>query len=384
MSTPLQRGATALWLVGLALAIVMALGWIEVFTHIDDEDMTAPLFIALVSVMITYGILGRVLVAQRPYGAVGWIFLAVSLLFGITFFGYSMVGWGEVAGYGLDLAVERLFGPLAPVAETLAPAAFLPALLGAVPVLALVFPDGHLPGPRWRWPAAVLGALTLVVTLATLFGSSADALLGPTIALGVVLGIASVIVRIRRGTPLERRQLAWFLAATAVSGTLMSTIIFGGPETSVVDIVAIASLGLLPLATTIAVLRYRLYEIDRIVSRTIAYVVITAILVGVFASAVLASQALLASVTGGDTIPVALSTLLVFALFQPVRRRVQAVVDRRFNRRRVDAQRSIDRYGRRLRDEVDLATVRDETLATVAHVVEPRTATLWVREVAVR
>ena len=126
-------------------------------------------------------------------------------------------------------------------------------------------------------------------------------------------------------------------------------------------------------------LRYRLYEIDRIVSRTIAYAVITAVLVGVFAGAVLASQALLADITGGDTIPVALSTLLVFALFQPLRRRVQEAVDRRFNRRRVDAQRAIDRYGRRLRDEVDLTTVRDETLGTVAHVVEPRSATLWVR-----
>jgi hypothetical protein len=379
MSGRLQQAAMALWAVSLGLAIVMALGWIEVFTQIDDDDMTVPLFVALVSVMVVYGILGRVLVAQRPHEAVGWVFLVVALLFGITFFCYSILGWSEVAGYGVQLTTVRLFGSLASIAATVAPAAFLPALLGAVPVLALVFPDGRLPGPRWRLPAALLGALTLAVTLATLSGSPADALFGPTIALGVALGIASVIVRVRRGTPLERRQLAWFLAATAVAGSLLSTIIFGGPETSVADIVAIASLGLLPLATTIAVLRYRLYEIDRIVSRTIAYAVITAILVGVFAGAVLASQALLAHVTGGDTIPVALSTLLVFALFQPLRRRVQAAVDRRFNRRRVDAQRSIDRYGRRLRDEVDLATVRGETLATVAHVVEPRSVTLWVR-----
>jgi hypothetical protein len=384
MKTSLQRAATALWLVSLGLAMVMALGWIEVFTHIDDQDMTAPLFVALVSVMVVYGILGRVLVAQRPREAVGWIFLVVSLLFGITFLGYSILGWSEVATYGFDLMTARLLTPLIPLAATVAPAAFLPAVLGAVPVLALVFPDGRLPGPRWRWPAGALGAMTLVVSLAALFGSGGDALRGPTIALGVVLGFASVIVRVRRGTPRERRQLAWFLAATAVSGCLLATIVFGDPETSVADIVAIASLGLLPLATTIAVLRYRLYEIDRIVSRSIAYAAITAILVVVFAGAVLASQALLAPVTGGDTIPVALSTLLVFALFQPLRRRVQSIVDRRFNRRRVDAQHAVDRYGLRLRDEVDLATVRDETLVTVAHVVEPRSASIWVREAAAR
>lgn len=379
MTTSLQRGATALWLVSLVLAIVIAFGWIEVYTHIDDDDMTGPLFVALVSIMVVYGTLGRVLVGQRPRQAVGWIFLVVSLLLGITFFSYSILGWSEVASYGVGLATVALFAPLIPIAATVAPAAFLPAILGAVPVLALVFPDGRLPGQRWRWPTAVLAVLTLVVVLATLLGSSAEALVGPTIALGVALGIASVIVRVRRGTPLERRQLAWFLAATAVSGGMLSTIVFGDPETSVADIIAIASLGLLPLATTIAVLRYRLYEIDRIVSRSIAYAVMTAVLVAVFAGAVLLSQAVLADLTGGDTIPVALSTLLVFALFQPLRRRIQGAVDRRFNRRRVDAQRSIDRYGLRLRDEVDLESVRHETLATVSHVVEPSSATLWVR-----
>jgi hypothetical protein len=379
MSARLQRAATALWLVTLGLATVMALGWLEVYTKITDDDMTRPLFVALVSVVVVYGTLGRLLVSQRPYEAVGWVFIVVSLLFGITFFSYSILGWEEVARHDIDLTAFRLFGALVPVAARVAPAAFLPALLGAVPVLALVFPDGRLPGSGWRWPVAALGTLTVIAAVATLVGADAEALVGPTIGLGIVLGIASVTVRVRRGTPLERRQLAWFLAATAVSGILMSTILIGGRETSVLDIVAIASLNLMPLATTIAVLRYRLYEIDRIVSRTIAYAVMTAILVGVFAGAVLASQALLAHVTGGDTIPVALSTLLVFALFQPLRRRVQSVVDRRFNRRRVDAQRAIDRYGRRLRDEVDLETVRDETLGAVASVVEPRSATLWVR-----
>ena len=393
--------ATTIWLVGLAGATVMALGWIEVFIQIPDEDMTAPLFVILVGLMVLYGSLGRLLVARRPLEAVGWIFLVTPLMLGLTFGNYSIIGWAGIEAY-VDLRSIDLLGPLVPMAGTVASAAFIPTILFAFPLLAIVFPDGRLPGRRWRWPMAAIFVATAVAVVCVLFGDTPPdqelppnplavpgwgsflgglgyALTLPIILTASVMGLVSIVVRIRRGNPLERRQLAWLLAAAAIILTLLVPTLAGDNTNSPLDLVAIASLALLPLATTIAVLRYRLYEIDRIVSRTIAYAVITAVLVGVFAGAVLASQALLADVTGGDTIPVALSTLLVFALFQPLRRRVQEAVDRRFNRRRVDAQRAIDRYGRRLRDEVDLTTVRDETLGTVAHVVEPRYATLWVR-----
>ena len=397
------RFATAVWLVGVAGATVMALGWIEVFASIPDEDLTAPLFVILVGLMVVYGIMGRLLVARRPLEAVGWIFLVTPILLGMTFGNYSIIGWAEIDQY-VDLRSIDLLGPVVPIAGTVAAAAFTPTILVAFPLLAIVFPDGRLPGRRWRWPmAGILGA-TVVAVVSVLFGVPPTnegftlspnplalpgwgPLLGelgyalelPVIASAAVLGLLSIAVRIRRGSPLERRQLAWLLAASAVILVLLVQTLASDNETSILDLFAISSLALLPLATTIAVLRYRLYEIDRIVSRSIAYAVLTAVLVAVFAGAVLLSQALLADLTGGDTIPVALSTLLVFALFQPLRRRVQGAVDRRFNRRRVDAQRSIDRYGRRLRDEVDLVTVREETLATVSHVVEPRSATLWVR-----
>ena len=363
--------------------------------------MTAPLFVILVGLMILYGSLGRLLVARRPLEAVGWIFLVTPLLLGLTFGNYSIIGWAGIEAY-VDLRSIDLLGPLVPMAGTVASAAFIPTILFAFPLLAIVFPDGRLPGRRWRWPMAAIFVATAVAVVCVLFGDTPPdqelppnplavpgwgsflgglgyALTLPIILTASGMGLVSIVVRIRRGNPLERRQLAWLLAAAAIILTLLVPTLAGDNTNSPLDLVAIASLALLPLATTIAVLRYRLYEIDRIVSRTIAYAVITAVLVGVFAGAVLASQALLADITGGDTIPVALSTLLVFALFQPLRRRVQEAVDRRFNRRRVDAQRAIDRYGRRLRDEVDLTTVRDETLGTVAHVVEPRSATLWVR-----
>jgi hypothetical protein len=137
---------------------------------------------------------------------------------------------------------------------------------------------------------------------------------------------------------------------------------------------------LLPIAIGIAVLRYHLYEIDRIVSRTIAYGVVTAILGFLFVAVVLAAQAVLGPVTGSNELAIAGSTLLVFALFQPIRRRVQRFVDRRFNRARYDAERTISAFAGRLRAEVDLEQLRAEILATVAQTVEPSSVSLWLRE----
>ena len=396
--------ATILWLIGLAGATVMALGWIEVFSQVPDEDLTAPLFVVLFCLMVLYGALGRALVARRPDEAVGWIFLVTPLFLGLTFGNYSILGWAEVQPY-VPLRSMALLGWYAPYALPVAAAAFTPALLIAFPFLALVFPDGRLPDPRWRWPVRLLLVAMAVTSVLMLFGEPppdqrvpanplaipgvgrtigelAYALEFPTIGVGAVLGVLSIVVRVRRGTPLERRQLAWLLAATLVVAILLFATFTGDSGNSILDFVGIGSLGLLPLATTVAVLRYRLYEIDRIVSRSVAYLVITAILVGVFAGGVIGLQGVLAPLTGGDTLPVAISTLLVFALFQPLRSRVQRVVDRRFNRRRLDAQRAIDAFGRHLRDEVDLATVRDATLATASGVVEPVSAGLWVRGAA--
>jgi hypothetical protein len=134
-----------------------------------------------------------------------------------------------------------------------------------------------------------------------------------------------------------------------------------------------------PIAVGIAVLRYRLYDIDRIISRTISYGVVSAMLVAVYAGLVLVLQAPLGSITGGDTVAVAASTLAAAALFQPVRRRTQAAVDHRFNRARYDAARTIDALAARLRDEMDLRIVRSAVVDAVARSVEPTAASLWLR-----
>jgi hypothetical protein len=136
----------------------------------------------------------------------------------------------------------------------------------------------------------------------------------------------------------------------------------------------------MPVAIGLAVLCYRLYEIDRVISRTISWASVTLILGSLFVAVILVAQALLAPVTQSNELAVAGSTLLVFALFQPIRRRVQRLVDRRFNRARYDAERTVAEFAARLRDEVDLEQLRTEILATVSATVEPSSVSLWLRE----
>jgi hypothetical protein len=152
-----------------------------------------------------------------------------------------------------------------------------------------------------------------------------------------------------------------------------------GASSDLLSIATSVSIGLIPAATTLAILRYRLFDIDRVVSRTIAWAIVTGILVLVFAGGVVAIQAALAGFTQGQTLAVAASTLIAFALLQPLGRRVQRAVDRRFDRARYDAQRTADAFAARLRSEVDLGSLRGALLATTDGAVHPEAAAVWLR-----
>jgi hypothetical protein len=209
---------------------------------------------------------------------------------------------------------------------------------------------------------------------------------------GGALAIASLIVRYRRAAPIERQQLKWFAAVAIITGlggaanivtsSPLSTAPTGtlGTVNAVSGFMIYVGLGLLPVAIAIAVLRYRLYEIDRLISRTISWVILTVLVAGLFVAFVLVFQAIVAPLTGSNEIAVAGSTLLVFGLFAPIRRRVQRLVDRRFNRTRYDAERTVAAFAGRLRDQVDLEQLRAEILATVSAAVEPSSVSLWLRE----
>jgi hypothetical protein len=280
-----------------------------------------------------------------------------------------------------------------------------PTLILAGPALAFVFPDGHLPGRRWRWPVgAIAGAVIAGTALAVVapgpigdslannplgvtgipgleaasaFGAGLAALALPA---ALIVALAAIVVRFRRARGAERPQLKWFVAANIlVAVFLMLSVADGATEPTVFDVLAVYSLALPPVAIGIAILRYHLYEIDRIISRTIGWAVVTGLLVAVFAGAVVALQAALSGVTQGQTLAVAASTLVAFALFQPVRRRVQHAVDRRFDRARYDGDRIVAAFAERLRAEVDLVEIVDGMRATVEATVRPVGAAVWLR-----
>lgn len=350
----------------------------------------------ILPVVGSFGIVGAIVVTRRPRNPIGWIVWTTGIAIAASITGNSYVTI-SVQWYGGDL-------PLTVPIAVLAQADLVP-LLGAVGIfLPLLFPNGHLPSPRWRWVAgyaasavAVATAISLV-TPGPLSGGSdipnplgVEALAGAEELLGLVMGallappfvlaVASVVVRFRHAGRDERQQLKWFAGSAVV---MVASVAVGssgiGPLAEGGWLLMIAGLGLLPVAIGVAVLRYRLYEIDRIVSRAIAYLVVTGVLAAVFVGVVILFTAVLSPALGENPVAVAAATLVVAAVFQPLRRRVQSVVDRRFNRARYDAERTADAFAGRLRDQVDLAPLRADLLETVAGTLDPSRLTIWLRD----
>jgi hypothetical protein len=203
-------------------------------------------------------------------------------------------------------------------------------------------------------------------------------------ALVLVAG-ASLVVRFRRSEGIERAQLKWVALAGVLAGISLIGYTAFAPIAPWLNPITYAIGGaaacLVPIAIGIAVLRYRLYEIDRLISRTIGWAIVTGLLGAAFVVLVLGLTSVLGRVTGGDTLAVASSTLVVAALFSPVRSRVQGAVDRRFDRSHYDGEQLVAAFGERLRDEVDLATITTEVLTTVDAAVRPSPVGLWLREV---
>jgi len=267
----------------------------------------------------------------------------------------------------------------------------------------LLFPDGHLPTRRWRpvawaagagllllgWSEALMPAErtgsdqpnpfavpSLVGVLDILF------FVGTTLLLVGILGsLAAVVVRFRRSRGLERQQLKWvaFAAAWGISFWLAANLVNSVWPISW-DAAMTAVILPLPVAVAVAVLRYRLYDIDRVISRTVAYALLTVLLAGIYLAAVTALTAVTAPVAGESPIAVATATLLAAAAFGPARRRIQRAVDRRFNRARYDAAHIVDGYRAAVRDQVDLGTLAGHLLRAVDETVQPASASLWMRE----
>jgi len=198
----------------------------------------------------------------------------------------------------------------------------------------------------------------------------------------LVAAAAALAVRWRRGDPVERAQIKWVVAAALLMllTEIVNVATFEASDpNALMTVIASVAIALVPIAMGVAILRYRLYEIDRVISRTIAYALVTGILASVFAAAILLLQGVLATFTQGQTVAVAASTLAVLALFQPVRRWVQRIVDRRFDRARYDAEQTATAFSDRLRHEVDMETVTRDLRSTVRGALAPTELHVWVR-----
>jgi hypothetical protein len=380
---------------GLAAVVTLLIAELVLVGPVPDL-IFAPILMVLSSDLL---IVGALIASRRPENPIGLLLLVSGLL--------AVVGFG--GGPTGDIA-EKFGGEIAPLLTFVAwignwGATVLLFLL--VVILPLIYPNGRLISHRWV-PAAVAAVGVMVAgTLRDAFrpgpmassdiaivnpfgvgepvaswlitaGSIADAL-GP-LALG--LGVISLIVRFRRSTGIERAQLKWFvLVASIAGGALITGVVSPVPTIGQAGwIVGLASLAAMPIVIGLAVVRYRLFEIDRVISRTVAYTLLTVALAAIYLTGFAIAQGLLAPFTStGGPLAVAASTLIVFAVFQPLRRRLQSAMDRRFNRSRYDAQLTVAAFAANLRDEVDLERLAGQLRATVGHSLAPTSMGVWLR-----
>lgn len=391
----------------IVLALVNATG---------PQPTTVGLALANISfylAMFTFAIAGVVVVGHQPRNPIGWLLLLDALAWELP--AEEMVRWGVITAPG---AVPRPDVWAAATASLWAPGV---GLIGTF--LLLLFPDGHLPSPRWRPVAWLAGAsivgITVVIPLApvslrdtasytflsatapnplgvTALSPFVDALYTLVLLLPLSIGACAVglVVRFRRARGRERQQLKWLavsgVVVFGVYGTVMVlTSVFGGAGwndtdtprwLSVLQTVNIFVLVLVPIAVAVAILRHRLYDIDVLINRALVYVSLTATLAAVYTGGVLAAGTMVRVLSGQErsSLVVAGSTLVVAALFTPLRVRIQALIDRRFYRRRYDAQRAAADFALRLRNQVDLVGVRVDLVSTVAMTIQPTTASVWL------
>ena len=385
----LRRPATAWMLFGLTVLLTVALVPLS-FAARQNPVATGG---ANVVIALSFAAVGLIVAWHRPANPIGWLML----ILGVGFIFYIDCGLYNVLNYRLG---HRL--PLARVVLLLYHAESEPDF-GLVPLTILFFPDGRLPSsPRWRRVVAGYVALALLDVIVqaqmvvyalthhrTQVNSSGQLLLsdgsysaffapvGLIFFTSWAVAVGYQVVNWRRARGERRQQLNWLMAGGAVALVSFIAAIFlsaahGGWQ--VVANILGCGLAALPAGMGVAILRYRLYEIERIISRTLAYTIVTGLLLGVYAGLVLlATRVLLVS----SPVAVAGSTLAAAALFTPVRRRVQRVVDRRFNRVRYDADRMVEAFAARLKDATDLDTVRAELAGVVNRALEPAHVSVW-------
>ncbi|MEO5634919.1 hypothetical protein [Gaiella sp.] len=381
---------------GAVFALAFATGMLDEITPAPDEvDESLLADIGIVIAFLAFATVGALVASRLPRNAIGWLFLACPLLGFVAAFSAEYAYRAYVADPG-GLPAGALFGWL--VLWT-----WYPALV-AIGLVILLFPDGRVPGRRWRpvlwayivfaalgvagaavypgvidesWPGQPRNPLGIEGLKPVLDGSN---LIGTVAIFALLLAIlASAVVRFRRSKGDERQQLKWMLvAAVLVFAHIVVSETIGMPDT-IVNFMFGLAIATIPIAAGIAMLKYRLYDVDVVIRKTLVYVPLTIMLGAAYVGVVIGLQALLQPLTGGSDLAIAASTLIVAALFLPVRSRVQRFVDRRFYRRRYDAQRTLEAFGSRLREETDLTVLQSDLQGVVAETMQPAHASVWLR-----
>ena len=347
-----------------------------------------------------FGTVGALIANRLPDNRVGWVFCVIGVALGVGDLAYQ---YADQVLFGAAQGLPG--GVLATWLQNLT----VPPCFGFIAVALMLFPDGRLPSPRWR-PAVVIALLgsageilgyalrpgpfddpfTTVINPwgiegGFVFFDNISSFGWPAMALGCLLAAAAMRTRLKRAQGLERQQLKWVAFAAAIAGLMIAINIASFVWLPVTELNALRvmvlgiAFSIIPVAAGVAILRYRLYDIDVVINRTLVYGVLTATLAAVYLSSVLLLQLVLESFTQGSGLAVAASTLATAALVRPARARIQEIVDRHFYRRKYDAARTLAAFGFRLRDEIDLETLQDDLRSVVAETVQPAHVTVWLR-----
>jgi hypothetical protein len=346
-------------------------------------------------VAVGYSTVGAIVASRLPESPIGWLFCAIGLIFGVSHFS------AEYAAYALVAPSRSL--PAGEVCAWLTSWVWVGGL-GLIVFLDLLFPNGRLPSARWRWfarftaivllPAAILGALSPGLILSSTLDNplgieglpNASKEIEAFMYALVAVGASSMLARLRHAGTIERQQIKWFAYATAVaiSGVILKNTVY--PPVGVMWVwwvgLVLTTVGVVssPVAMGIAIFRYRLYEIDTLINRTLVYAPLTALLVALYFGAIVLLQSVFVALTGEQsTLAVVASTLLIAALFNPLRRRIQSLIDRSFYRRKYDAAKTLEGFSLKLRDETDLEALSDDLVGVVRESMQPAHISLWLR-----
>ena len=373
----------------LLLALSLSHPGVHVFEHWVDSTVAA----------LAFSTVGAVIAPRTPPdNPIGWLFCVAGMLFAVTHF------ISEYAIYAL-LAEPGSLLPGGEAAAWLSSWIWVPQL-GSVLLVILLFPDGRLPSSGWRWFAWLSVFLVLAGALLSAFAPGRTIALGPidnpiaveslpsdayktveqVVNALIFVAVISLIIRFRRARELERQQIKWFVYATVL---MISAGILTYPVSEATGSVwlkwisfvpFIIGMTAIPISMGIAILRYRLYDIDILINRTLVYGLLTAILAGIYFGGVTATQVLFRNLTGQQsTLAVVASTLLIAALFTPLRRRIQGFIDRRFYRRKYDARMTLEAFSLKLRNETDLDALSDDLVGVVRESMQPAHVSLWLR-----